>query len=127
MMVSKADPTVKVAKATEFQKMAEVALTGGCYDCAASLAVSAGVNAIDALCLHVFGRYSKAQGHEDAVVLVSKAGVTGRTAATPFRRLLSIKNKSQYLNARCSAQEATEAVKRASRILDLIRRALDET
>jgi transcriptional regulator GlxA family with amidase domain len=89
MMASKADPTVKVAKATEFLEMAEVALADGCYDCAASLAVSAGVNAVDGLCLHVIGRYSKVQGHEDAVVLVSKAGVTGRTTATQFRRLLS--------------------------------------
>ena len=126
-MVSKADPSLKVAKATEFLKIAEVALADGCYDCAVSLAVSAGVNAADALCLHVLGRYSKTQGHEDAVVLVGKAGVTGRTAAAPFRRLLSVKNKAQYSNSRCSAQEAADAVKRAARILDLIRRAVDAT
>lgn len=126
-MVARVDPSVKVAKAAEFLGMAEVALARNCFDSAVSLAVSAGINASDALCLHVLGRYSRVEGHEDAVVLVGRTGVIGRNVATSLRRLLSVKNKAQYSNSRCSVREAEEAFKRSARILNAVRRILDAT
>jgi hypothetical protein len=126
-MPSRIDPSLKMAKAAEFLEVADVALAGDCYDSAVSLSASAAINAADALCLHSFGRYSTSQGHDDAVVFVGRAGVIGRSVATQLSRILAVKNKAQYANARCSPREAADAVKRATRIVDLVQRTIVAT
>ena len=65
---------VKLAKAAEYLLMAEFALEGECFDAATSLAVSAGINSGDALCVSRLGASSSGQDHNEAVNLLRKHG-----------------------------------------------------
>lgn len=103
-------------KARSFMIVADVALSDSYYDSATSLAVSAGVNFADALCLSSFGHYSTSANHEDAISLVRQSGPTGERVARHLRRLLKNKSKSQYSNSRCSSADAQDAVTQAVRI-----------
>jgi len=114
------DYRLKLAKATEFLEVAEVALAFERYDAAVSLAVSAGVNFADAHCLKTIGRYHNGQDHEGALVLLQKSGLTGVSIGRHLKRILSVKNKAQYASVRCTRTDAEQCLKRASRIQDLI-------
>jgi hypothetical protein len=73
--------SAKLEKAAEFLMMAEFAFDGGCYDAAVSLAVSAGINASDALCLDRLGLLPSNQEHAEAARVLSKARPAGALAA----------------------------------------------
>lgn len=85
-----------VAKAREFLTAAEISLEAGRANSAASSAVTAGINAKDAVCLHLVGVTGKTDRHEDAVKQLSRTGPTGKMLAPSFKRLLGLKTPSQY-------------------------------
>ena len=102
--------------------VAEFALEGQSYDAAASLAVSAAINAADALCISRLGFIPSGQDHEDAVRVLQKNGF-GQVSTT-LGRVLSIKHRDQYSANRVSAAEAEKAVQRADRLLTVIQDSL---
>lgn len=106
----------KVSKSEEFLLVASFAFEGGTYDAAASLAVSAAINASDALCA-MRGRVPSGRDHQDAVQSLRRNGF--QQASNILARVLAIKQKSQYSARRVSRSEADDAVKRAERLLEL--------
>jgi len=106
---------VKIAKARDFLVMAEFA-GEGYFDPAVSLAVSAAVNASDALCIIATGGFPSGDRHADAAGLLRKAGYS--QAGTHLARVLAVKNKAQYSVTRCSERDAVDAIKHAQRLLD---------
>jgi hypothetical protein len=105
----------KIAKSRDFLDMADLA--GETYfDPAVSLAVSAAVNASDVLCVIATGGYPAGDSHADASRILRKAGY--QQAGTHLARVLAVKNKAQYSGTRCSRQDATDAIRRARRLLD---------
>lgn len=114
------DYRVKLAKATDFLEAAETVFEYELYDSAVSLAVSAGVNFSDAYQVRRTGGYLKGQDHRSAAVVLQRLGPTGAAMARSFSRLLSLKNKSQYMTARCTKIEAERAIRYASAMQDLV-------
>jgi hypothetical protein len=105
----------KIEKARQFLDMAELA--GDAYfDAAASLAVSAAINASDALSVLAKGSYLTGDNHDEAAVWLRKAGF--QTASKHLARALAYKSKAQYSAARCTEKDAADAIKHARRLLD---------
>lgn len=115
------DSSAKLAKADEFLSVADVALGAECFDAAVSLAVSAAVNASDALCLEAAGRYSTTSNHADALALLRQCGVAGTSASKNLQRVLKLKTKAQYSSNRCKAKEAEDAYMYAERVLSTVK------
>jgi len=111
--------SLKLDKAAEFLMVAEFALDGGCFDAATSLAVSAGINAGDGLCLAKLDVLPSGQDHGEAPRVLQRAGY-GQVGSL-LSRLLSVKFKGQYSLKRCTRSEADTAIKRADRILRAVR------
>lgn len=114
--------STKITKAEKFMAVADVAVAADHHDAAVSLAVSAGVNYVDALCLQRLGRRAgRSEGHEDALGLLRKCGGVGDTVARHYRRLLRNKTKAQYSAQECTDREASETIQHAERIRNLVR------
>ncbi len=105
-----------MAKAKRFMEVAEVARSADYYDSVVSLAVSAGINYSDALCLISLGRYSSGGSHEDIFALLRKCSGAGDSVARHLRPLLRVKSKAQYSINVCSAKEADDTLRHAERI-----------
>ncbi len=89
----------RLGQAAKFLEVAELVASERDIDeslnCAASLAVLAGIAAADAACCHALGMRSRAQDHRSATDLLRRiAG--GEEAAERLRRLLAIKDEAQY-------------------------------
>jgi hypothetical protein len=106
---------IKLTKAKEFLDMAELAADGPYLDAATSLAVSAAINASDALLALTIGVMPTGESHMDAVTILRKAGL--RRASSHLARALALKHKAQYSARRCTANEAEDATKQATRLL----------
>lgn len=112
------DAKAHLAKAAEFLEAANVSLELGLCNAAGSNAVSSGVNSKDAICLHLTGRTAKADNHLDAADELKRAGGTGAALAPTLKRLLRLKNKSQYQAASIARTDANKAVEWATRLHD---------
>jgi uncharacterized protein (UPF0332 family) len=99
-----------LAKAKEFLVAAESNLDDGYLNAATSNAVTSGINAKDAMCLRLTGRTSKSDNHSDAVDDLRRAGRAAAAHATTLRRLLGLKNRSQYDTRGITAGDASKAV-----------------
>lgn len=106
-----------LAKATEFLDAAELALDTDLFSAATGSAVTAGINAKDAICLGLTGRTGKGQDHRTAVPELRSAGPAGAAVATDLDRLLRLKTKAQYHHEAVSAQDARKAVAWAQRLV----------
>ncbi|WP_157413065.1 hypothetical protein [Aeromicrobium sp. Root236] len=113
----------KLAKAKEFLLVAGVAHDQA-FDAATSLAVSAAVNASDAILLIEVGTYPTGGQHMHALTLLREAGY-GR-AARHLGACLGLKNKAQYAVSACTRGNADAAVSHATRIVDAAARLADE-
>ncbi len=111
--------TQKIRKASEFLLVAEMALEMDAYDAAASLAVSAAINASDALLLHRSCVLPQAEDHRRAVTLLRQYGFV--QASTQLSRILGVKNKAQYQVQSCTLKEAADAIQRTGRLLESVR------
>lgn len=113
----------KLDKAREFLTVADAAVANSQWDAGASLAVSAGVNAADALTLHRLGRFPQGRSHDEIVPLLRKCGPAGDSVIRHLRHLGRVKTKAQYAAARCTSKEAEDAVRYARRAYDLVRQS----
>jgi len=114
------------AKAQEFLEAAQAALDALWLNAAVSSAVTAGINAKDALCFAMAGRSTAAGDHKSAVNELRALGSAGRGPATVLDRLLGLKDRAQYDRRGVTAGDAQAAVRRASVLVDSAERLLTE-
>jgi hypothetical protein len=112
-------------KAQEFLDAARTALEAGWHNAAASSAVTAGINAKDALCFGTVGRSAASDDHRSAVAELRAIGSTGKEPAIALDRLLGLKDRAQYDRRSVSLTEAQAAVRRASGLVEVARRLLE--
>lgn len=119
----RAEARAKLAKAREFLAEAQDALAKERPNAACSTAVSAAINANDALCLARLQRYSTASTHAHALALARSCGEVGRQVATLLERVLKAKDRAQYATASVRLPEARQVVERAERIVEVVEAA----
>lgn len=117
-MTARDDARGHLTKAREFQDIAEIARDLDQHNAATANAVTAGINAKDAICLTLTGRTKKADNHDEAVAELKAAGPSGAVLTTTLSRLLRLKTKAQYQPASVSATDAKKAVEWAERLVD---------
>lgn len=84
---------------------------------AASSAVLAGIAASDAACCAALGERSRSADHRDAVALVREVEPGGAEAAKQLRRLLDLKDASQYGFEDIGGQRLLTAVRNAEALV----------
>lgn len=115
--VSLADARAYLSKATSWLQAAEESLQAKRWDVAAGSAVTAGINASDALTGALLGQRAGGQ-HTEALDLLAEAGDDGRHAARQLTQLLRFKAPAQYDPAPLPEKDATKAVELARRLVD---------
>lgn len=105
-----------MAKSEEFLLAAELMLDEKLFDVATSLAVSAAINASDAIILEKTGSIPSGPDHNQAVIMLRKA--TDLATARQLQSAIGLKDKAQYRIARCTRADADSAVKAARRLLN---------
>ena len=98
--VSKADATAYRAKAHHWLDAAHESLVCGRWDVAAGRAVTAGINACDAICGYLLGERSGGQ-HDEAARLLATAGEDGRAASRQLAQLLRFKTPANTTRRPC--------------------------
>jgi hypothetical protein len=111
-------------KAREFLDAARASLDFGWHNATASSAVSAGINAKDALCLAMVGRTTAADDHKFAVAELRSLGPAGAEPGNALDRLLGLEDRAQYDRRGVGAAEAQAAVRRATTLVQAAERAL---
>lgn len=112
------DARAHLKKAKEFLDAAELNLDVGMFNAATSSAVTAGINAKDAMCLALTGRTNKTDNHADAATELRAAGAATKRHATTLGRLLKLKNKAQYQSVDVARSDAVKAVGWATTLVD---------
>lgn len=115
--VSKADAAAYLAKARSWLGASQESVAAERWDVAAGSAVTAGINACDAICGALLGQRSGG-GHDEAVGLLATAGDDGRHASRQLAQLLRFKTPAQYDPAPIAASDARKAVELADRLAD---------
>lgn len=110
------DARAHLVKAEEFLQAAELTLDQALFNAGASNAVSSGTNSKDAVCLKLTGRTGKNEDHQQAVGELKSSGAAGAALAPTLKRLLGLKQKSQYQTASVTRTEATKAIEWAQRL-----------
>jgi hypothetical protein len=121
----RAEALAHLAKAQEFLDAAH-ALDARWHNAATSNAVTAGINAKDALCFATVGRSAAADDHKSAVTELRALGTVGREAAMALDRLLGQKDRAQYEQRAVTAVDAQAAVRRAGTLVETARRLLSD-
>lgn len=116
-MTARSEARAHLAKAKEFLEAADTTLDFELFNAATSSAVTAGINAKDAICLTLTGRTGKTENHAEAIRELRDAGPVGQGLETTFRRLLALKPKAQYLSDSISGADATKAFEWAGRMV----------
>lgn len=122
--MSKARIEAHMAKAREFLEAAELGLEAGYPNSAASNAVTAGINAKDAMCLHALGAKGKSDRHDAAIKELSRIGAHGRQLAPTLKRLLVLKTPSQYSAEDITPAQAMKAVEWSRRMVAVAEEAV---
>lgn len=117
-MTAAADARAHLRKAQEFLEAAGYERDLGLFNPAASAAVTAGINAKDAICLALTGRTDKSDDHGRAVAELKASGPAGAELASTLSRLLRLKTKAQYQPRSVAASDAVKAVEWAARIVE---------
>lgn len=112
-------------KAHEFLSVAEQALDDSRSVAATRLAVHAGVNASDAICVARLGQRAAGPAHDEVRALLKEAGPEGAEAGRHLGRLLPLKTKAEYDADAIPQRTATNAVRWASRLADLARHVVE--
>lgn len=119
--VSRAAATLYLGKAEQFLQEARSALQRSRHDAAMLNSIHAAISAVDAVTAGLSGRRSADPDHQRAVDLLEQIASRSeeiKVHARQLRMLLAKKNLVEYEARRATGKEATEAVERASRILD---------
>ncbi len=114
--VSRADAAAYLAKANSWLGSARESLVVGRWDVAAGSAVTAGVNACDALCGALLGERAGG-GHAEAVALLITLGTDGKQASRQLAQLLRFKTPAQYDPLPMAEPDARRAVDLADRLV----------
>lgn len=120
--VTAAQARAYVSKATEYLAAAVAELDADRAIAATSLAIHAGINAADAVTAMRLGQRAAGQGHDEALALLRSAGPDGLAAAKDLARLLPMKTRTEYEPDEIPKTDATKAVERARRIVEVARR-----
>jgi hypothetical protein len=115
--VSPADSQAYLAKASSWLEAAGDSLGAGRWDVAAGSAVTAGINACDAISGSLLGRRAGGD-HTEALTLLEGAGSEGRAASRQLAQLLRYKKPAQYDPAPMSERDARKAVELARRLTE---------
>ena len=115
--VSPADARAYLAKASAWLEAAEDNLRARRWDVAAGSAVTAGVNASDAITGSLLGQRAGGE-HSEALDLLTQAGEDGRTAARQLSQLLAFKAPAQYDPAPLSEKDSVKAVELGRRLVE---------
>jgi hypothetical protein len=115
--VSRADAAAYLAKSRGWLAASHESLAAERWDVAAGSAVTAGINACDAICGALLGQRSGG-GHDEAVGLLGTAGDDGRQAARQLAQLLRFKTPAQYDPAPIATADARKAVELAARLAE---------
>jgi HEPN domain-containing protein len=118
------DALAHLGKAQECLQAARAALEAGWHNAAASSAVTAGINAKDALCFALAGRSTAGDDHRSAVNELRTLGSAGREPAIALDRLLGLKDRAQYDRRGVTATEAQAGVRRAATLVEAAEREL---
>jgi hypothetical protein len=121
--VSRAEAAAYQAKAKNWLESARQNLVAERWDVAAGSAVTAGVNACDALSGALLGQRAGG-GHAEAAVLLSTAGEEGKQASRQLSQLLRFKAPAQYDPLPIAESDARKAVELADRIVQRAETAL---
>ncbi len=116
------DARMRLKAAKSHLEVAELVLADAARDqyaaVAGSLAVLAGIAASDALTCRRLGLVHRGESHMDATMLLEEATPDGKMLASTFRRLLALKDASNYGLAPLSTQKARDAVRWARQLVD---------
>lgn len=115
--VSPADARAYLAKASAWLEAAEESRQAGRWDVAAGSAVTAGINACDAITGALVGRRAGGE-HAEALDLLATAGDDGRFAARQLSQLLRFKTPAQYDPTSLPESDAVKAVELARRLVE---------
>jgi hypothetical protein len=113
-----------VRKAEEYLLAASSELDASRAIAATSLAIHAGINAADAVTGIRLGQRAAGQDHDEALVLLRTAGPDGTAVARDLARLLPMKTRAEYEPDDIPQSDASKAVERARRIVEVARRLL---
>ena len=117
-MTALPDARAHLKKAKEFLDAAELNLDVDMFNAATSSAVTAGINAKDAICLALTGKTHKSENHTDAATELRKAGTATKSLGTTLGRLIKLKNKAQYQTADVARSDAVKAVDWATTLVN---------
>ncbi|HEU0256464.1 MAG TPA: hypothetical protein VFQ96_01340 [Microbacteriaceae bacterium] len=81
-----------------------------------SLAVLAGIAAVDAVCGAVLGERAAGQDHAEAIRLLA-ATHSGKAAVPPFRRLMDAKTETQYSSGMLTDSRSATLLRSAAKIV----------
>lgn len=118
------DSRAYLAKAREYLQSAEDAHTRGHHVAAAGTAVLAGIAAADAIASAHSGSVWIGEHGQAAAHLERAAGSEGAAAARQLRRLMALKNRTEYDPVQLSEMESADAVEAARRIVSVAERAV---
>ncbi|MDE1822141.1 MAG: HEPN domain-containing protein [Euryarchaeota archaeon] len=114
-----------LAKAEEFGRWMDRALSEGAYDSAALNAVHCVISSCDALCVYHLGRRSRGQDHHEVVLLLDQAKLPDWSVKViQVHEVLTLKNIVEYESRRLTSGQAAKTVAQASRVLEWARRNL---
>jgi hypothetical protein len=113
--------TVHLAKAEEYLAAAALLLANRHLDAAASSASVAGIKASDAICAAALAQCWMGDDHLGAVALLATAGEPGAAGARLLHQLLPVKNRAQHSIYQFTSQQATDAVRAATDLVDIAR------
>jgi hypothetical protein len=111
---SPADAEFRLREARDFLEVAEIADSP---NVAVSNAVLAGIAACDAACCSALGIVSRGQDHRQATTVLADVQPGGREAATNLRRLLNLKEASQYGAKPISETDRRGAIRQAGALV----------
>jgi len=123
---NRADARVRLAQATLYLEVAEVAMTDEQSEhttVATGNAVLAAIAAPDALCCALSGQHHRGEDHRAAADYLEE--VTGdRQLAAALRDALDLKDSGHYGLANVSKTNAAKAIRRACKLVDAAKEAL---
>ncbi|MDG6940050.1 MAG: HEPN domain-containing protein [Nitrososphaerota archaeon] len=112
-------------KAQEMLEVGQYSLRTEKNNAAVTASVHCAINAIDALAVYYFGK-RHAGRHEDALKSIQGAldEADRSDIAKQFAGLIGLKNEAEYQTDLMNARQASDALRRASRILSKVRKKL---
>lgn len=121
-LVDAAQARAYVSKAEEYLSAATSELDADRPIAATSLAIHAGIDAADAVTGMRLGQRAAGQDHDEALVRLRTAGPDGTAVAKELARLLPMKIRAEYEPDNIPKSDASKAVERARRIVEVARR-----